>query len=362
MSQELSERRKGRALFYFLIAGLMVAVAAVTIGIESRASRPDAMSGPVVAGLSESIAGAQRIVVTSADATYRIERTQRGWAMRDRGDYPVLANRLAQLTEGLESLRFTRRMTSDASKHDRLGVGDPREGGRGVLVQIEDGRGALLVNLILGVEPSGLYVRRPDGDQTWAAEGDLPPLRDVASWLDLRPLEFDPARLARVEIMPAEGRAYILARDVAEQPWRIAAPPLAALSQSAVRATAEKLVTLSPVDVQPAPAIQGVPRARIRATTFDGVVLDAEIIDADGRRWVKLVARAEAAEAPEQEARALELNNRAAPWAYALGGLEAEAIAPTLATLTTPPIVAQTPTTAPPPAPAPPPPPAPPPN
>lgn len=344
MSQELAERRKGRALFYFLIAGVMAAVAAVTIGIESRASRPDAMSGPVVPGLSESIAGAQRIVVTSADASYRIERTQQGWAMRDRGDYPVLGNRLAQLTEGLESLHFTRRMTSDPSKHERLGVGDPREGGRGVLVQIEDGRGALLVNLILGVEPSGLYVRRPDGDQTWAAEGELPPLRDVASWLDLRPIALEPGRLARVEVMPAEGRAYILAREAPNQDWRLVAPAIAAPSPL-VRAAAERLVTLSPVDVQPAPAIQGQPRARIRALTFDGVAIDAEIIAAEGRQWVKMVARAED---PAQEAQALELNNRAAPWAYAMSAMEAEQVAPPLATVTGAPAAAPMPPQSPP--------------
>lgn len=330
MTTDLAERRKGLALTLFMIAGAIAVVAAVTIGIEMRSSRPDLAAGLVVPGLSDTIAGAQRIVVTSRDASYRIERTQRGWAMRDRGDYPVVSGRLAQLTEGLEQLRFTRRMTSDASKHERLGVTDPRQGGRGILVQIEDGRGALLVNLILGVETAGLYVRRPDGDQTWAAEGELPPLRDVSAWLELRPVELDPARLARVEIMPAEGRAYILARDSAEQPWRIASPALAALAQSSVSSAAERLTQLSPVDVQPAPAVQGAPRARVRALTFDGVEIDAELIPSDGRQWVKLVARAGA---PEQEAAALEINNRASAWAYALSDLEAEAFAPPLSAL-----------------------------
>lgn len=334
MTTDLAERRKGRALTLFLIAGALAAMAAVTIAIESRSLRSDSMSGPVVPGLSETIGGAQRIIVTSADASYRIERTQRGWAMRDRGDYPVLSSRLAQLTEGLRDLRFARRMTSDASKHERLGVGDPREGGRGVLVQIEDGRGALLVNLILGVEPSGLYVRRPDDDQTWSAQGDLPPLRDVGSWLDLRPIDMDADRLARVEIVPATGRAYILGRDSAQQPWRIASPALATLAQASVTAAAERITDLSPVDVQPAPAIQGAAAARVRATTFDGVLIDAELIPSDGRLWLKLVARsATAAPTPEQDAAALEINNRVAAWAYALRDMEAEAFAPPLATL-----------------------------
>lgn len=330
MSTDLAERRKGRALTLWLIAGALVAIAAVTLGIEVRSSRPDSMSGPVVPGLSETIGGAQRIIVTSADASYRIERTQRGWAMRDRGDYPVLSSRLAQLTEGLEQLRFTRRMTNDPSKHERLGVTDPREGGRGVLVQVEDGRGALLVNLILGIEPSGLYVRRPDGAQAWAAAGDLPPLRDVAAWLELRPIAMDPARLARVEISPQTGRAYILARSEADQPWRIASPALAPLTASSVTAVAERITQLSPIDVQPAPAIQGAPVARVRALTFDGVALDGELIESDGKTWLKLVARASA---PEQEAAALDINNRVAAWAYALSDLELETFAPPLSAL-----------------------------
>lgn len=334
MSMDLAERRRSRVLTLFLIAGALVAVAAVTTAIGMRASRPDAASGLVVPGLAETIGGGTRITITSTEASYRIERAQRGeqtlWVMRDRGDYPVLPARLAQITEGLEQLRYTRRMTSDASKHERLGVGDPRQGGRGVLVQIEDGRGALLVNLILGVEPSGLYVRRPDNDQTWAADGELPPLRDVAAWLDLEPLDLPADQLARVEIMPAVGRAYILARDSAEQPWRIAAPALASLAQSSVTSAAEHVTELAPTDVQPAPAIQGAPSARVRAVTFAGVEIDAEVIESDGGQWLKLVARAPT---PEQEAAALAINNRASAWAYRLNAMDAARLAPPLADL-----------------------------
>lgn len=330
MTSGLAERRRAQSLTLFLIAGALVAIAAVTLAIESRGLSPNNASGPVLPGLEETIGGAQRIMITSADATYRIERTQQGWAMRDRDDYPVLSGRLAQLTEGLENLRYVRRMTNDPSKHERLGVTDPREDGRGILVQIEDGRGALLVNLILGVETNGLYVRRPDEAQAWAAEGELPPLRDVASWMDLQPLSVPADRLARVEVTPAEGRAYTLARDAPDQPWRIESPALSSLAQSTVTSTAERLTQLAPVDVRAAPAVQGAPSARVRGVTFDGIIIDAELIPSDDRTWVKLVARAQG---PEQEAAALEINTRSAAWAYALSDLEAESLAPPLGRL-----------------------------
>lgn len=332
MSTELSERRKGSALRLLLIAGALVVVAAVTLGIEMRASRPDAASGPVVPGLSESISGAQRIIITSAEASYRIERTQRGWAMRDRGDYPVLGGRLAQLTDGLEGLRYTRRMTTDATKHARLGVDDPRNGGRGILVQVEDGRGAFLVNLILGVETSGLYVRRPDEDQTWAAEGELPPLRDVAAWLDLAPLNLPVAQIARVDVSPASGPDYSLVRQSADAGFSLIGARGAA-GQGLLDDTASAIAEVSPIDVQPAPAIQGAPNARLRLTTFDGVAIDAELIESGEKTWLKLVARAPA---PEQEAAALQINDRAAAWAYALSPGDVERLAPPLSALLPP--------------------------
>ena len=149
-------------------------------------------------------------------------------------------------------------------------------------------------------------------------------------WLELRPLPVAPERLARVEIVPAQGRPYILQRDAADQPWRIATPALAPLSQATVATAAERLTQLAPIDVQLAPAIQGTPRARVRATTFDGVLIDGELIPSDGKIWLKLVARPNS---PGQEAAALEINNHASDWAFALSDAEAEAVAPPLVNL-----------------------------
>jgi hypothetical protein len=330
MSTDVAERRRGQTLTLFLVAAGLVVVAAITLGIEARSTRSQGVGGFVVPELAESIGDAQRITVTSADATYRIELTARGWAMRDRDDYPVQEERLNQLSRGLEQLRYVRRMTSDASKHERLGVTDPREGGRGILLTVEDGRGALLVNLILGVETSGTYVRAPNEAQTWSVQGDLPPLRDVATWLDLRPLELPAEQLARVEISPPEGRAYILARQSPEAPWALVSPALGALDGADLAATAERLTQLQPLDVRTAPAISGPVRARMRAMTFDGVGLDGELIESDARQWLKLVARAAN---PESEEVALAINARSAGWAYALSPEDRAALAPPLTSL-----------------------------
>ena len=97
--------------------------------------------------------------------------------------------------------------------------------------------------------------------------------------------------------------------------------------------TAEAITHLSPVDVQPAPAIQGVAQARLRVLTQAGVAVEAELIPTEGRLWLKVVARALTAGDAPQEAAALAINDHASGWAFALSPEEAEALAPTLAGL-----------------------------
>ena len=82
MTTDLAERRKGQALSLYLLAAGLIAVAAVTIGIETRASRPDLASGLVVPGLHDTIGTGRRIIITSSDASYRIVSASK-FALRD---------------------------------------------------------------------------------------------------------------------------------------------------------------------------------------------------------------------------------------------------------------------------------------
>lgn len=332
------EKRRTRLMALAGAAAVLAGVAFVTVSIDAQSMRPPIAQGPVVPDLARDLPRAQRVRVTTRDGAYVLEKIAQGWAMRDRGDYPVNAARLSQLTQGLSSLAFTRRMTSDPNKYGRLGVDDPRQGGAGVLVQVEDGQGALLVNLILGVETTGLYVRRPSEPQVWAARGDLPPLREPAQWLDIRPLRIDPATLTRVEIVPNPGRAYILDRQDAAQggAFTLTTPERFAGSVAApvANAAAAALARVQPIDVQPAPAIQGPPSARIRAHTSDGAMIDAQIVFREGAPWLKLTA---SPERPDGEAAALAINRASSAWAYRLSPADAQALTPPLAGIPTPP-------------------------
>ncbi|MGE0045183.1 MAG: DUF4340 domain-containing protein, partial [Hyphomonadaceae bacterium] len=296
--------------------------------------RPDRVVGPVFPGLAEELEQAQKINIVSRDASYRIARIEGGgWAMIDRGDFPVNARRLAQLTDGLRELVFVRRMSSDPAQHERLGVGDPTQGGSGILVQLENARGGFIANLILGVTREATYARRPGENQVWAVRGELPPLRDPAAWLELTPLAVQGRDIRRVETTPRTGPAYVLERASADADFAFAgaAASRTPISAATLTSTAERLTALQPIDVLPAAAVTGAPVASIRATLASGALIAADFFALENRLWIRL--NATGAEGPAQAA-AAQINARSARWAYALSQAEFDALAPTLDALT----------------------------
>ncbi len=331
MTTELAQGRGRRATWIAGLAVVLTIVATITVAIQARGRDAGAVAGPVLPGFSERLKDAAKITVASKDARYEIQRTQKGWALKDRGNFPVRREVLAQFTEGLRSLAYVRQMTRDPERHERLGLGDPLKGGSGVLVQVEDSQGARLADLIIGEEPGGaLFLRKPEENQTWQVRGKMPGLRDAAQWLDLAPLDLNRARIAGALVEPATGPAYGIERASAEASFTLAAPnaALPVISNNGVPETASKLARLQPLDVRPAAAIAGPAKARIHVRTFDGLLLEAELFDeVSGKFWIKLVARAET---PAKEAEAAEINARVAPWAYGLTEADYQDIAPPL--------------------------------
>jgi hypothetical protein len=333
MTTELAQARARRATWIVGLAAVLAITASVTVAIQSRSRDAEAVTGQVLPEFAARSRDAAKITIASSTARYEIQRTQKGWALKDRGNYPVRREVLGQFTEGLRSLAFVRPMTRDPERHERLGLGDPLKGGSGVLVQVEDSQGARLADLIIGEAPGGqLFLRRPGDDQTWQVRGTLPRLKDASAWLDLAPIQMDAARIASAQVEPSAGPVYAVQRATDAQAFALAAPhdKLVVLAPGLVAEAALKIAQLEPVDVRPAAAVAGPPKARTHVRTFDGLLLEGELFEDGGKFWIKIVARAEK---PEKEAEAIEINARVAPWAYGLNEAQYQDAAPLLSTL-----------------------------
>ena len=106
---------------------------------------------------------------------------------------------------------------------------NPRtDGGNGVLIEVLNGEGVPVADLIVGKEANAedidgqslLYVRSPDEDQVWLAKGlGLTGLSaDPVDWLDTELFTLPKERVATIALTPFEGAPFSLSRPTADIP------------------------------------------------------------------------------------------------------------------------------------------------
>lgn len=304
---------------------IMLAIAAlalwVLLGLTRLTGPSDTrahsrMGDPVLEGFSESRADAQRIRFTLADEAYTLARTASGWVMEETGGYPIRPQRLSELASGLETLSFDERRTDDPYKHDRVGLGDPLQGGNGALIEVFGSDGALVQSLLIGRKGDTLYVRGPGEDQTYRTEGSLPPFYNRRGWLDLDIIDIDPSAIRSVRITDSRNRSLYLRRSEGgdARSFRPAPPHQndTLISRLAASTTALAVTRLSPSDVKPAEDLTSAPIARHISETFDGLEIDLLAFREPTGLWVTL----RAVEAGEGARRAQVINEKAEGWAF----------------------------------------------
>lgn len=297
-----NQRRVRRALI-IAIAGLVVLIAGITARVADSQSgvRPE-VSGPVLPGWSERAGGAVSIEIIGPAAMFRFERTENGWVMPSRGNYPVRAERLAELDAALAQLTYTAAMTRDPERFAFLGVDDPVEGGAGVRIIVSGANEAILADLVIGRArgEDGLYLRPTGSARAFAATGQMTGLDDPGRWLGLDFMDIDPATIARAFIVPERAPAYILERETpSERNFALSSPRTWQLITAGAAngpATAGARVRLRNADA--APDIARTPDALHRAVTFEGLEYEYRFYNqgADGI-WatIRIEARSEEA-------------------------------------------------------------------
>lgn len=287
-----------------------------------RAATPERIGEPVLGEFSAISGEIKRIKVRLADERYTLEATEDGWVMPEAGGYPVRADRLAALAEGLGSLTWEAERTRDPDKFDRIGLGDPSQDGTGALIEIVNDAGETTFSLIAGRKAGRVYGRRPDDAMAYRLSGDLPPLYTKDAWLDFQIVDIQPEAIAAVRLTDWRGAAIFLRRNAGEpaQAFRPGPPDQDRRLTSAIAAAgpALALARFAPLDAKRADQLETPPVARHVTLTFDGLEVAVEAYrEPDG-----LFVTMRAVEAGEGARRAETINQRAGGWAFRLTDLD----------------------------------------
>lgn len=272
-----------------------LALAAAAWWALGRQAGPDAPQvGLALPGLAERLDKLEGIEVYGAGETrlVSLRRVDGRWEEAGHPGWPTNEREISRALFRLAEARRLEAKTNDPALHARLGVEDlAGANAQGAELRLLGGGEPL--RLVVGSNHPGLggsYARLAGDPQSWLLDVDLSPARNPVDWLDRRILDLPLARVERVEVSPANGRAFVLTRR--DQAFLVDGLEPASADDAVATAAVPEQLALDGVA-----ADDGTPAQRRHVyRSVDGVSLTIATWAAEGGTWARLdVALDEAA-------------------------------------------------------------------
>jgi hypothetical protein len=331
-----------RTLIALVVIGVLTVTGGWYFGTREEPKEQQSYGGGklMFPDLAPKLQDAARIEIVHQDNTTTIAKHDDTWGLADRGGYPVQPSKLRGMLTALTELRLVEPRTTDAAQFGRLGLEDPKEkAATSNLLRVLDASGKPIVALIVGHRrvrtqgnvPEQVYVRRPDDNQTWLAEGSLQADADPQLWLERDIMNIDHARIASVDVQRGDQKLDF-GRDgqklVVKEPADH--PPLDDYKVDDVDRALE-LLTFQDVQTDKQPVGDKIGQSIY--TTGDGMAVTATVFKGDKDIWVRFSATGSDKSKDEAD----KLNARLSGWTYQLGSWKEKALVPSLDDLKAPP-------------------------
>jgi len=336
--------------FLVLLTITAIAVAAAVFVIGARDTALGGASRALMfPGLMARLEEVATIKVTRADGEATIERKERAWVVKEASSYPADMEKVREVLIGLAQLETMEPKTRRADRYAKLEVEDATgKDAKSARVTLTDATGGTLADVIVGKAKfslegiDSLYVRRPGEKRAWLALGRVEPARGRLGWVDPSFLSIDRERIRKATLRPSGPAPLVVFKDKAgDEDFKLAGmPPGTELKDEfGVSDIARVLQGLIFDDVRPAAEVpvdqSGEPDGVYE--TFDGLIFDLWLKEADGKTWLAGRAKAGTDPAPtEKVKKEIEaINTRLGTWRYALAEYELKNLKKTMADLVT---------------------------
>lgn len=327
-------------LVLFSATVVLVAAAIFVLASGDRMASPAPIGERALPGLAGNLNALAWVGLSRGQTKIDFAAINGRWAVAEKGNYPAAQGKLRQLLLGLADLTLIEPKTERPELFSRLDLDDPANG-KATEVKLNDRAGQTVAELIVGKRRSDrlgpgndtVYVRKPGIDRAWLARGALDVSGDIVEWLDRRILDIPAARIASVTLTAEDGNTLVLSRSepgghfvAADAPADTKFKGPGVLAEPAGALAALDLADVKPAADQPAPD-SAVPTASFK--TFDGLTIDLRLFARDNADWLAITASGKDA----TEAEAKTINDRLAPWTYAIAPDRAKLLRTRLADL-----------------------------
>lgn len=197
---------------FVVLAGVTI-VALVWAGFLQASSDYRAVGSPdgrpMLPELARQSNALGSIELTKGGEKLTLERAGEAWKLKERGGYPVLADKVRALVVHLANAKLVEPKTAAKDRWSLLELEDPSsKDAKSSLVRLLDAHGKPITEMVIGKSRpnafgagrGGIYVRRPAETQTWLAVGEPNISIDVKDWVDVALYKTDVPKLKRVTV------------------------------------------------------------------------------------------------------------------------------------------------------------------
>lgn len=332
----------------WILAGATVALVLLTVWAVRDVGQNRgfvAREAPLFPRLPEQAASVRRIEIISANGRVTLHGRDADWRVAEKHEFPASAAKVRALLEGLAGLVLIEPRTADPERHAALDLTLPdAPAGRGVLVRVLGEDDAVLAQVLLGKPraaagqgPRQLYLRLPDDDQTWLAEGKVDVQRTPQLWLREEVVDLPQEQVRRVRVEHPKQPPLLLTRETAGEDFVLQALPDGRQPRvSGVGAAAYGLQHLPLQNVFKPDEVAGDwgDATQVTFDTFDGLSVMASVLQLRGVPYLRLSATV-AAEATADQRRAVapragQLNQELTDWVFVVPPHTAASFTPQL--------------------------------
>lgn len=252
------------------------------------------------------------LAVQKGKAKLTLKRSDTGWVIVERANYPAKPEAVRKLLVGLATAELIEPKTRVESKYALLDLEDPKKDDtKATLINLTDKGGKTIADVILGKRKvaafgtgrAGTYVRRPGKARAWLASENLSAPVDVSNWVEPVFFRIDPKTVKSLSVTAPKAQPYlIVAEDAKAEKFKFSGIPEGTKLKSGVSASSmvTSMKTLELLDVK---KIETLPMGdKVHAAmleTADGMKIDLRLRAEDADRWIslKVVADGKNAEA-----------------------------------------------------------------
>ena len=322
---------------------VLVVLATVVLASGDRGVSRVAPGERAFPALAAKLGEVTSVAVSRNGTTMTLIRDGDSWLVAEKGNYPANAAKISQIVRAMADLTLVEPKTQTAGLYPRLEVEDPGSG-KSALISVKDKSSRALAEAIvgkrrydrLGAGNDGVYIRKPGEAQAWLARGTLDPSGEPASWLDRQILDISEKKIAKVILTQTDGAKLVISRSAPDAKFAVEDAPADAKfkGETTFSGPATALETLDLQDVKPAAELPVPEKDVVSAsfTTFDGLTVDARLLERDKADWIAISATGSGAAEPE----AKKLDDKVARWTYEIPAYKANLLKTKLADLIEP--------------------------